>query len=156
VSALLPMLILAAVIPPGHEPEIGAMFRDLPLGHGCRVDAIRVRAERIEAPLSCEGGLTPTIELGPAEAAAEAMRTAHYGVHLRGEAPEGLAAEVVALLRPRDVTDVWIWSGPKPAPPAPTLPSPAKALGWALVGLWPLVELVRARRSARAGVTSRG
>lgn len=143
-------IILAAVIPPGHEPEIGAMFRDLPLGHGCQVTAIRVLAERIEAPLSCDGGFTPAVELRPPETAADSMRTAHFGVHLRGEAPEGLASEFVTLLRPRDHTDVWIWSGPKPAPPAPTLPAPARTLGWTLVALWPAIELVRLVRRRRA------
>ncbi len=150
-SVLLSALVLAAVIPPGHEPEIGAMFRDLPLGHGCRVTAIRVRAERIEAPLACDGGLAPTLELGVPETAPESMRTAHFGLRVRGEAPAGLDAALVALLRPRDVTDVWIWSGPRPAPPAPTLPLPVKGLAWSLVALWPLVELVRLVRRRRGG-----
>lgn len=140
-------LLFAVVIPPGHEEAISTLFRDLKLDHGCRVTAIRLQPDAIEAPLACDADETPVVRLVAREAAPTAPQLTHFAVTVAGAGPAGLELDLARQLGPRDVVNVW---APPSQTPAPTLPPTAKRTIGAVLIAWPLVELVRWARRRRA------
>jgi len=142
-------LVLAAVIPPGQEDAIARLLHEAALPDGCRAADVRVRADRIETPLSCPSGALRLQLLHP-EAHASLPRTPHFAVRLVGDAPEGLGRRIALALAPHDQVDVWA----RPRPQArPTLPPVQRATIAAALSLWPLAELARWMRRRRPART---
>lgn len=135
-------LVLAVVIPPGHEAAISKLLRDTSLPDGCRVTDVRVQSDRIEAPLACPSA-SPRLQLFHPQSHLDRPRTPHFAVRVIGDAPDGLDARIAHALAPHDEIDVWARPATRARPQLTTSQSTGIAL---LLALWPLAEFARWRR----------